>query len=246
MRIFRFLYFSLFLILIFSCKNRDNGKIHGDWRAYFKDTFIADYNIADDTILIKRHSMNWFEKIPCFYKKQTYFGKIDSSTVLKIISRIDSNKLIVNFGGPYNFRFEKISNNKSVLPLTIKFDLIDIVQKNDSSLLEGLGSGDYQLKLDGTYTFYTNRKVYKGRISDSLKRQLIMYLSSIDTIDTKLTEHCFTIHLMKFNYRLEFTYNGKKVNYYISDQQPIQLTRVTMCLEKIWAEILYKSGYRIL
>jgi len=245
MRLFSMLFFILLLITIYSCDDNTN-RLNGDWREVFNDSVVYDYNFSIDTVSIKSANMNWFEQTPYFIKNQTYFSKTDSSLILKIISQQDSDNFNISSLKPFIGKLTKLKNRNAKMPSMIKFDLISFSNENDSNLIENLGEGDYNLDINGSYAFYTHKKIYNGHISDSLLKQLKFYLSAIDSNNNNLTNHYFEIHLQKMKYRLEFLIDTQKYNYLIEDKQPVELTRVTFCLEKIWYEILTKSGYRIL
>ena len=245
MKIFFYLFLSSLLIIVYSCNKQDNQKMQGEWRVYYNDAFVEDFNISADTI--KRMMSGWNDLTLVFFKDMTFFNKEDSSVVLKIISQVDSNTFIVNFGGPYLCKMERIRNRSMELPVSIKFNFLYPEKNNDSCLCKELKNEDYLLDIGGSYKLNVDNKIYTGWINESSLKQLVFYINAIDTSNKNLTDHSFAFAVEDINYCLEFTYkDSSKVNYNISDMQPVQLVRVTSSLEEIWNEIMIKSGYRFM
>ena len=239
-------FYLIFLPFLFSsCNNANKDIITGEWREYIDDSTVTDYTLLNDTISIKVSSELFICRYPYYYKDLSYNRKVDSVEIFKIIRMISEDTILINSGLLNNTKFVRLKDCNNKIPSIIKFDLINPIPTCDSNIIEGLGDGDYKLYSDGTYKFYTHNKIYQGQINTSLNEQLHKYISLTDSFDKSLTRHFFSIHFDRFNYNLQFQYDKRIDNYLISEKQPIQLTRVTYCLETIWYEILSMSGYMI-
>lgn len=251
--------FISFVLILTSCEKSQVKNLQGNWRECVNDSFVIDYTIKNDTIKVKFCDLDWCHTIPYIINDSSYLCKDSSDCIyyderggnmykdlliFKLLSWSDSIAEITHDNGR-SVRFIKLKRFQNVLPNKIIFDIDFKSTGNAVNKKIGLGEGDYELNIDGRYRFYSFEKLYTGNISDTLLSELINNYNLVDTLDKRFIKHSFEIHQIKQDYKLLFYFENRIEQFDITDKQPYQFNRLSYTFEKIWYEILKKSGHKI-
>ena len=244
MKNFRVVPLILLVLFLSNCSRKDKNDLYGKWREYYNGTVVYTFEISKDKICYRSVGEKYGSICePYFIFNNKIYSKENYFLLLEPGRELNKDIFIRNPDIATNIILRRIKSRSNPLQIKIVFD---VVEKRDSSIIYGLGVNDYELYSDGSYVFYTNHKVHKGKISGESNNQLRFYLGAMDTTENKLVPHSFDIGSGNINYILTFYYRNKTRKYCINKSQPMKMVEVNYWLDGILHEILYNSGYQLL